>query len=289
MDERPDVTTLHVAAQEGRVDEIVRLVEAGADVNQQDDNGITPLKYASAEPYPAALKKLLELGAEVDLADRRGFTPLHCAAGHGFYPEAIEMATILIEHGANVNAKSVAGGFVPLHVARTEGMLDLLLDHGADPGIRSNAGKTPLEQMIEDREFTDAEHLTRRLKLFSTPPQPAALGPLNDILKASGRIFAWSEKTNERKLWDDRPQRASIERQFEIIGAALGRLRSADEATWRALPRADFVMRLADEIRTQYDSIDYATLWRTKQQELPLMLQSVAAAAMLLRPGPPRE
>ena len=155
-------TDLHFAAQAGDVSEVERLVAAGADVNIQDENGNTPLKYASAEPHPEVLSTLISLGANPHLADRRGFTPIHCVAGHGFYEESIEMAEILIKAGADVNVRSKVQGFVPLHEARTVRMIDFLLQHGADPTIKNDEGQTPEQYLREDDEIEEAEHLTKR-------------------------------------------------------------------------------------------------------------------------------
>lgn len=156
--ENPD---LHRAAFFGDVEKIEQCVKLGIDVNILDSAGNTPLKYASAEPYPLAVRKLIELGADVNLADNRGFTPLHCAAGHGFYPEAIEIAKLLIDSGANVNVRSRKFGFVPLHEAKGMEMIRLLIDSGADPFVKNDDGLTPLEYMIEGDETEDAEHLRK--------------------------------------------------------------------------------------------------------------------------------
>lgn len=164
MSDRPDVSDLHFAAQGGDVEGIARLVAAGADVNARDEHGNTPLKYASAEPVPAAVRKLIELGADVNLGDARGFTPLHCAAAHGFYSEAMEMAEALLARGADVNARSRQFGFVPLHEATGADVIRLLVARGADPNVRSDAGLTPLEYMIEEERLDDAEHLRRSLR-----------------------------------------------------------------------------------------------------------------------------
>lgn len=152
-------TELHFAAQAGDVLKVHQLVSGGADVNIQDENGNTPLKYASAEPYPDVLRALILLGASPTLADHKGFTPIHCVAGHGFYDEAIEMATILVEAGADVNARTSDFGFVPLHEVRTVEMVDFLISQGADATIRNNSGLTPEEYLIEDGHPEEAERL----------------------------------------------------------------------------------------------------------------------------------
>jgi ankyrin repeat protein len=164
-------TDLHFAAQAGDVAEVKRLVEAGADVNVLDENGNTPLKYASAEPHPQVLRALIALGASPHISDRRGFTPIHCVAGHGFYEEAIEMAEILIAAGADVNVRSKVHGFVPLHEARTVEMIDFLLVHGADPTITNDEGKTPKEYLREDDCLEEAEHLEKKTNKRLTRPR----------------------------------------------------------------------------------------------------------------------
>jgi ankyrin repeat protein len=159
MGDHRSVTDLHLAAQAGDVEAISRLVAAGADVNARDEYGNTPLKYASAEPGLAAVRQLIKLGADANLGDDRGVTPLHCAAGHGFYAEAVEIVETLLARGADVNARSRELGFVPLHEATGAGVIRLLVARGADANVRSVAGLTPLEHMIEDERSEDAEHL----------------------------------------------------------------------------------------------------------------------------------
>ncbi len=155
-------TDLHFAAQNGNVAEVERLIAEGADPNAQDENGNTPLKYASAEPYPQVLLTLISLGASPVMADRRGFTPIHCVAGHGFYDEALEMGKILVDAGADVNARSIVHGFVPLHEARTTRMVDFLLENGADPSIKNNDGQTPEQYLSEVDNVNEANRLRKR-------------------------------------------------------------------------------------------------------------------------------
>lgn len=156
---KQEPTELHFAAQAGELAEVRRLLSLGADVNAVDSNGITPLKYASAEPQPEVLRLLIASGASATIADHRGFTPMHCVAGHGFFDEAIEMAEILLRAGADVNARSRQLGFVPLHEAQTTRMVEWLLAHGADPTIRNDAGKSPEEYLRADGCVEEADCL----------------------------------------------------------------------------------------------------------------------------------
>lgn len=162
---------LHFAAQDGDVNEIIRLVASGIDVNILDQHGSTPLKYASSETSLAAIRKLIELGADVNLTDDKGFSALHCTAGHGYYKENIEIARVLLDAGADINIQSKPPlSFVPLHEVRGLNMIKLLLSHGADPTILNGDGQVPEEYLLEEdykeeanyiRSYRETKNITR--------------------------------------------------------------------------------------------------------------------------------
>lgn len=162
-------TELHFAAQRGDITEVVRLIKSGAEIDSRDERGNTPLKYVSAEPHIGVLGFLLDNGASPLCADDRGFTPLHCVAGHGFYDEALDMASLLVEAGADVNARSVQYGYVPLHEARTASMIDFLVSRGADMSIRNCDGQTPYEYQLEDGNLVEAECLRQNEEKHAVP------------------------------------------------------------------------------------------------------------------------
>jgi ankyrin repeat protein len=81
-----------------RVDDVHALKKClaeGAEVNRKDQNGWTPLHWASFKGRIKSVKILLEHGAEVDSVDDAGYTPLHCAAEAGH----LQVALVLIAHG----------------------------------------------------------------------------------------------------------------------------------------------------------------------------------------------
>ena len=61
--------------------DVSRCIKAGADVNERDEYGETPLHEAGYyTKNPAVITALVEAGAEVNARDKWGDTPLHNAA-----------------------------------------------------------------------------------------------------------------------------------------------------------------------------------------------------------------
>ena len=92
-----------------------------------------------------ALKALLEAGAKVDESDYFVGTALHAAVSQG----SVDIARILIEHGADLEAESEQLGARAVHLAASFGdvaMLELLLDSGAELNAQDDQGKTALHR-----------------------------------------------------------------------------------------------------------------------------------------------
>ncbi|MGH9386071.1 MAG: ankyrin repeat domain-containing protein [Vicinamibacterales bacterium] len=149
-------TPLHEAAWRGDIDAVRRVVKAGADINAPDSLGGTALYWAArgghalgphrcrgeAENWPAVMAALLDLGANPNLRDRRpripggssGWTPLFVALHH----EQFKSAAVLLEHGADPNLRSDQGLSV-MEMASDEGaprmLLELIMAKGFDPQL----------------------------------------------------------------------------------------------------------------------------------------------------------
>jgi ankyrin repeat protein len=174
---------LHCAAWMGNARWVERLVQAGADVNSKSSwwGRTTPLHWANSAQVARAL---LQAGADVhattdprttdyDAArapafagawgttqnlmaratelnkNRYGATPLLCAAERGKVP----VAEVLLEHGADPNAKDCYGT-APLNEAASRkktAIVELLLRHGAHPDEPNRWG-TPLQSAIQNKD-----------------------------------------------------------------------------------------------------------------------------------------
>lgn len=106
-------TPLHLAAFGGQIDEVRRLLEAGADVNARTQFQGTPLHWALAgdQVNPDILSVLVEHGADVNAQNNMGNTPLHFASFTGNVPAA-----------------------------------QRLLDLGADPTLTDSMNQTPIHR-----------------------------------------------------------------------------------------------------------------------------------------------
>ena len=80
-------------------------IAQGANVNEKDKGGITPLMETADLGRPEITRLLIEKGADVNAVDKNGYTPLMHAAATG----RTEVAQILMDKGADINAKGKDG------------------------------------------------------------------------------------------------------------------------------------------------------------------------------------
>ena len=123
------------AARRDHIEAVRALIADGADVNAAHGDGMTGLHWAALNGNAEMARLLIDAGATLEAVTRLGaHTPLHVAAreGHG------EVVAILAEAGADVAAATETGA-MPLHFAAASGDLravTVLLDHGAPVDAR---------------------------------------------------------------------------------------------------------------------------------------------------------
>ena len=131
-----------IAAYEGKIGTVRHAIESGCDVNAKGpQKALTALHMAAYNGHSEIVKLLIQHGATIDCRDAEGKTPLIHACTDAF-PETVE---ILLDAGADVNAKESTEGFTPLMMGAGIGHADVvrvLLQHNADKTIRDDDGDT---------------------------------------------------------------------------------------------------------------------------------------------------
>ncbi len=165
MANRYGMTPLIQAAFNGNSRLIVRLLEAGADPNSRTLEGENAILNAAKSGAVEGVTALLQAGADVNSKDGYLFqTPLMWAAASN----QAEVARVLIEHGADLNAFSAEldlqgvlvddghgdlpdGGLTALHHAARENSLEtaqVLVNMGANPNLTDPQEITPLRVAV---------------------------------------------------------------------------------------------------------------------------------------------
>ena len=163
----PQLTVFEAAAagDAARVREIVGRDRVQASAIAPD--GFSPLGLAAFFKRREVVRYLLEAGADLRLASRQGgFTPLHSAVATEAGAVDIEIVRMLLDKGADPNAKGQSGS-TPLHTVGYTGdraSLELLMKHRGDPAIKNNDGKTAADIARERGHQEIADLLGTRAK-----------------------------------------------------------------------------------------------------------------------------
>ena len=142
---------------------VAPLLAAGADINAPDENGSTPLLWAtnqySTYHHPGLLKHLLAHGADPNRVNQFGTTPLHNLLAN----RAIEDTEVLLRAGANVLAVS-HNGLAPVSEAMTPEQLEALIAHGADINQQDALGVSQLCRLVRQGQRTPTRSTAIALK-----------------------------------------------------------------------------------------------------------------------------
>jgi ankyrin repeat protein len=134
------------ACMAGARERVSELIERDPElVKSYSPDGWTPLHLACFFNQPAIAEALIERGADVQARSRNTMNnaPVHAAAAG----RSLEAVRILLEHGADANAKQ-EGGWAALHEAAQSGNVDmvrLLIGAGAYVHARADNNQNALD------------------------------------------------------------------------------------------------------------------------------------------------
>ena len=149
---------LHRASFNYDVDHIRVLIENGATVDLRDDMGRTPLHVcvsaaARKDGDVDVARLLLESGSNPNSKDNEGNSIFWTVCLN----RTDTMVRLLLQHGAAITISDknplsgetilhkLAGRFTWPHFSLQAKIMEMLLEHGANPRIRNNQGKLPLD------------------------------------------------------------------------------------------------------------------------------------------------
>jgi ankyrin repeat protein len=194
-----EFTPLHLAARDGRFEALKVLVESGADVNAIAADGKNALGIAIFNGNYVIADYLIDAGSDVNQPDAQRFSPLFWAVDRRNMETApnfpwvvtedpLPLIRKLLDKGADPNwlvdntPRARMRGGSPRIVFATALMraafsadlelVELLLEHGADPHIKSSDNETALAAAAglgwisgfhKDRSRTDRLQIVRRL------------------------------------------------------------------------------------------------------------------------------
>ena len=144
-----------VAALAGRHFQIARhLLHNGANVDVRGNKKITPLHDAVWYGDLEMAQVLLDYKADANARSLGKYTAMHhlpfgCQSldvSHHSPRMLVDVARLLLEHGADINPRTNSG-ITPLHLAAAYGQVEVarvMLEHGANVGAKDDQGETPL-------------------------------------------------------------------------------------------------------------------------------------------------
>ena len=231
-------TPLMHAIFKGQTQAAKALVTMGANINIQDKSGYSALSYAISYGNIEVVKFLVEKGADLRLRDQYNYSYLHIAASY----KQIEIVKVFLKNKKNINEKSIYGE-TALHVALTNRMYEtakLLVDSGADINARDNYGSTPLHLTVRYGYESNATKLMKEYILSKDKNTGMTVKSMIDYLLSK------NPNTKIRDSWGYTPLGLAVYYKNQDLADVLSaKSNGSDEndEEWALIEMADTALR----------------------------------------------
>ncbi len=206
---------LHKMSKKGDVTEVERLIAAGADVNNRDYYGKTPLHHACSRGRVKIVEILIASGANVNITNIYGNTPLNDACidwdqKNVSTNDLYKIIDILIAAGADVNKVDDDGQTLIMRMSKYGGkknIVEKLIAVGADVNKTNNTGGTALLYALGYKNPEIAEMLIAAgadvnkstNNTGDTPIYSASIGGYLNIVE---QLIAAGADVNKRRIYN---------------------------------------------------------------------------------------
>lgn len=176
-------TPLHWATRQGHLSMVVQLMKYGADPSLIDGEGCSCVHLAAQFGHTSIVAYLIAKGQDVDMMDQNGMTPLMWAA---YRTHSVDPTRLLLTFNVSVNLGDKYHKNTALHWAVLAGnttVITLLLDANANVDAQNIKGETPLDLAKQRKNVWMINHLqeARQAKGYDSPSYLKRLKSNKDI------------------------------------------------------------------------------------------------------------
>ena len=186
-------TPIHIATMSGMEVQILEsLRNGGADINERNKKGITPMALAVAKLNKEHVEFFAKAGGDIHAVDNKDNTPLTRVIESPDKKTSVELLKILVNE-QNITSRDSYGN-TPLHIAIEKNVpveqLNYLLSLTEDIDIRNRNGDTPLFIAVSNNKRIQGEMLLAKgADVFST--NNLNNSPLRIALENLGEVQEW--------------------------------------------------------------------------------------------------
>ena len=224
MNQQQKQRALRIACKEGHSSVVKALIEAGADINGQDEDGTTPLMEATCGYDDQMVHELIRAGASVSVKNNKQQTALHTASNSesmwGPRKGLSSVVKALIEAGADINGQDEDGTTLLMQGAyRGDGqVVHELIRAGASATAKNKKLQTALHLAISSSRWAYRKGRSSVVKALieagadvsgqdedgTTPLMQAACGyddqMVHELIRAGASVTAMNKQQKQRAL-----------------------------------------------------------------------------------------